>query len=460
LHPAAALQLGSTQPGLRLARTAIVLLSITFAWTAFRSAGVAIPDLAISVLALSLILALLHRSQAPRLDPLIRWPLVILTAWPVIQLVPLPFPLLAAISPARAAIARAAGHSCDPLTAFPPGTYWELLRLAGSILIFLIVRELMWRFSDRRTPWIVAAPFVFASILEAILGIAQFYSGAAGSGAHGTYASRDHFAGLVEMALPFPVMYGLAALRRARTRFHTHLRPALVACAAFAAAGVLLLASVVSLSRMGFIAALFALAVLALSRLPHKRWLFALPAAAVLLFIYLPPNELIARFAELSTAGKIASQDRLDVWSQTIPLIRDYPLTGCGLGAFESAFMRYKLTTPLTTDNYAHNDFLQYAAELGLPAFLLGLLLIAAIFTSASRSASQHSSPSGRALSLACISSMSALLLHSTVDFNSYVPANAFAFAWVAAIGISTRFSSRPVKTPSSTVCDLSRSLM
>jgi hypothetical protein len=40
----------------------------------------------------------------------------------------------------------------------------------------------------------------------------------------------------------------------------------------------------------------------------------------------------------------------------------------------------------------------------------------------------------GRWLSIACVGALSAILLHSFVDFNLYVPANGFLAVWVAAM--------------------------
>jgi O-antigen ligase len=195
---------------------------------------------------------------------------------------------------------------------------------------------------------------------------------------------------------------------------------------------------------MGFLSALFALAILGIAAVPRKRWLLALPVATLAFFIYLPPNQLIERFADLSTADKLASQDRLYVWRETLPMISSYRVAGCGLGTFESVFPRFKRHAPLIVDNFVHNDYLQYLAELGTIGFSLGLLLLTAIVASALRAASRHSSIFGRALAVASLASLGALLFHSVADFNTYIPANAFACAWICAIAASANFSSRP----------------
>jgi len=101
-----------------------------------------------------------------------------------------------------------------------------------------------------------------------------------------------------------------------------------------------------------------------------------------------------------------------------------------------------------------HNDYLQYLVELGLPGFVCGLILVLAAMRAAISAAIHHSSPAGRALGAACVASMTALLLHSIVDFNSYIPSNAFSFAWVAGLAVSVMFSSKPVSQPAGIILD------
>jgi O-antigen ligase len=429
-----------------LKAAALVILSLALGWTLFQSAGVEPADLNVTVVALAMVAPLaLRRSSAPPLEPSIAWCLALLPLWVALQLVPLPPVLVGALSPARAELASAIQPArWNPLSAFPAVTLSAWLRLAGCVLVFLVVRELAWHYSDRGTPWRVILPLIFLASLEAVLGLVQFYTGSAPDGAHGTYHNRDHFSGLMELALPFPIAYGWASWHAGRSRRSNPLRPALLACAAFALAALILLAAIHSLSRMGFLSALFALAILVIAAVPRKRWLLlALPAAALAFILYLPPNQLIERFAALSTADKLASQDRLYVWRETLPMISSYRIAGCGLGTFEFVFPRFKRHAPLIVDNFAHSDYLQYLAELGTVGFSLGLLLLTAILASALRAGSHHSSIFGRALAIASVASLGALLFHSVADFNTYIPANAFACAWICAIAVSTYFSSR-----------------
>jgi len=86
---------------------------------------------------------------------------------------------------------------------------------------------------------------------------------------------------------------------------------------------------------------------------------------------------------------------------------------------------------------HTHNDYLQFASELGLPAFaLLGFSVLASLWAAIRAQLTRHDrllQGMGFAATMAII----ALLIHSTVDFNLQIPANAamfiimMALAWV-----------------------------
>jgi O-antigen ligase len=375
------------------------------------------------------------------LDPWLRWPLLLLPCYVAFQLIPLPLSLLRFLSPARAEVLNTLAPvdlsiSFAPVSVIASATLPQLLSVAGYIAVFLLVREIAWCRSDR--PWMPVFPIIIIGGLEAALGLLQYALSETAGPAHGTYVNRNHFAGLLEMTLPFAVIYPVAMLRRRRSRRHFSAPLVLKACTVLAAALLIFMGIAYSLSRMGFAASLcsiFAMGVLGLGagRPARKRWLaIGLMGALVLLsFIFLAPDQLILRFAHLSS-----SDGRVLMWKETLPLIAAYPLFGCGLGGYESAFHKFNVSSPNWTVDYAHNDYLQLMAELGILGFLIAAALMLAILVKALRATRRNFGSDDHYLSLACTSAIIVILIHSFVDFNLYIPANALLLAWISGIAV------------------------
>jgi hypothetical protein len=433
-------------------------LAAILGYAVFHFGGVVSEQWSACLLALGLlVLAYWFRStradRAPVLDRKLYWLLVLLCSYVAFQLVPLPSFLLRVLSPARAVLLDGAAQAVPgmvlaPLSVVPSETLSHFLRIAAYVVVLLLVRELTWRISHR--PWTLVLPIIFVAALEAGLGLLQQAVGEPGTIARGTYINRNHFAGLLEMALPFAVMYPVAVMRRVRFRRRSPAGPALKAGAVLVVAAVLLLGIIYSLSRMGFIAALCSLLVMGILALSPglsakgKFLIVGLVALSVMVsFVFLPPDQLITRFGQLSAAEEITAEGRLLLWGETLDLIAAYPLFGSGLGAFESVFLKYKISEPLVSDPYAHNDYLQFFAELGTIGFLIAAALMLTILAKAVRAALQHSDPNSRSLALACVGAIVAILVHSLVDFNLHVPANAMLLAWISGISAGLTFCAR-----------------
>jgi putative inorganic carbon (HCO3(-)) transporter len=426
-----------------------VLLYATVHWGGVVREDRSVYLLALGVIALFAGLLRAGTQGAPRLSAVFRWLLALLPAYIALQIVPLPSSIVSALSPARgqvlAALSPVSGASpYTSLSVFPSGTLQHLLLFGGYVAVFLLVRELMWFFSDRR--WILAAPLVLIATWEAALGIMQ-HGSVANSDVSGNYANRNHFAGLLELTLPFSLAYPLAFFRGNRRRSGIPAPDALKMSASWAIAAVLFVGITFSLSRMGFTSAIFSMLVIGalalLTGLPAgggasraMKWAAIGLLVALLLttFLFLPPDQLVQRFARLSDEG---DRVRADLWRETIELVRAYPIFGCGLGGYESAFPKYKVSGPLMTDDFAHDDYLQFLAELGVIGAGILIVLVASTVRAAFRSALSASDPGVWSLALACAGSLGAILLHSVADFNLYIPANAMVVAWVAGIATS-----------------------
>ncbi len=414
---------------------ALIGLSLALGYAMFQKGGVRPEDQYPCWLAVALLTAFYwtrawRRGLAPPPKPALRRLLVVVPLIPALEIPPLPAALVRRLSPARLELEQAmqwlgSWPSLLPLSAAPAATFEILLALTGCVLVFLLARELAWRFEKH--PWLPVLPLIALAVLEAWLGLAQ----ASDDIACGTYANRNHFAGLLAICLPFPLAWGLSILRCRTTRV-LPVRPAGAACLLFAVVALLLAAVIRSESRMGFIASLVALAVVAAVELGIRRRLVLLFAAVAAAFVFLPTDGLIARFAGI--APDLSADTRAQLWRESLPIVRDYPVLGCGLGAYESVMSRYKTVGPLNTVDFAHNDYIQLLAEGGAVGFVLVMLLGVTIATAAARQAAARPRHARAYVSTACLAALSAIALHSMFDFNLHIPANAIAVAWISGL--------------------------
>ena len=118
-----------------------------------------------------------------------------------------------------------------------------------------------------------------------------------------------------------------------------------------------------------------------------------------------------------------------------VQLVQDFPVLGSGPGTFYVAFPKYRPETIPVFYDYAHNDYVQIAAETGLVGLsLLGLVVVLSL-GAAVRAQWVRRDPLMRGMAFASIMGTTALLIHSWVDFNLQIPANALLFMVVLALG-------------------------
>lgn len=364
-----------------------------------------------------------------------------LPGYALLQVLPLPVWLIGIVSPERARLVGAltpvtGPHTFASLSIVPAATFTHFLLWTAYGVIFFAAWELTLR--AREKVWILAGPVLLAAALEAILGFLQLFSGSHNTVVHGTYAIRNHFAALLELALPLAAMYTLAALRQAPPRGYMDAAAGGRLAGGAALTALFATAILSSLSRGGVAAmlasALVTAAVATNWKMPIRRkfaasCVFCLLAA--LSVFYLTPMSLVARLSQHNTAG------RLSVWSEAAGIIGQYPLLGCGLGGFESAFLRFKTVERLLLVDYAHNDYLQLLVEAGAAGFLLGLTFFCLLARRATRISDDSSDI--RWVGLACVGSLTAIAVHSAFDFNLYVPANAAVLAWICGMAAGLR---------------------
>jgi O-antigen ligase len=156
------------------------------------------------------------------------------------------------------------------------------------------------------------------------------------------------------------------------------------------------------------------------------------------LIVWIGSDPVMSRFETLGQEYNLGGQNRISIWRDTLGLIRHHPLLGTGLGSFSVVYPSVQTVFLTLLVEHAHCDYLEVATELGLPG---GILLFGSIFwilARAVRGYRRAEESFDKAVSLGCIGSIAAILVHSLADFNLYIPANALVFTIILGMAWSS----------------------
>jgi O-antigen ligase len=244
----------------------------------------------------------------------------------------------------------------------------------------------------------------------------------------GTFISPNSLAGFLEMILPL----GLAWLLVSRAR---PVMKILVAYASF----VILAGIAVTVSRGAWfsvclvLVAFFAILFLHRSyRLPSVVLLVIIAAAG---FYFIPRSHLFqSRLKELTANDRLNDGLRFELWGPAAQLWRENVLWGIGPDHFNTRFRAYRPQTVQLEPDRVHNDYLNTLTDWGVAGLALVVSVVALLGAGAFKAwrliRGPPGDPVGRksnklALVLGGSLGISAILLHSVVDFNMHIPANA-----------------------------------
>jgi O-antigen ligase len=403
----------------------------------------------------------------------------LLLVYPVLQTLPLPGAALAVLSPQRLEwLAKAAAVTALPgwansisyaplTTAF--AMLWWLFLVGYGLLLRRVLRE------EPESAWLLKLLMLMA-VVEAFYGLLQVLIPslgvlweAEGDGtARGTFVNRNHYAAFLGMLWPLLLAYTLSLGQKMSRRKRNpgparHTGDSIRAAFSIPTPGsqreqirqqqwfwgliiaIVLLALFFSQSRGGIVSALIALTVfVSLGGIHRKEILIFVIGCWVVMITYgsmIGFDEILARFDRLS--GE--SMGRLKQWQETWRMIADHALTGTGLGSYATVFRVYQSHLPeAIRASHAHNDYLQLAAELGLP---VALGIVVWVWTTwwkaawrarraAQRQVQEHAAGNSEAANgashrlwrIGALAGAAAFLCHCWVDFNWQIPANQLYF--------------------------------
>ncbi|HWY44396.1 MAG TPA: O-antigen ligase family protein [Candidatus Sulfotelmatobacter sp.] len=323
-------------------------------------------------------------------------------------------------------------------TASPHETRVQLQLLLADLVLIFLAAQVFRTLQDRRDFfWFVMLFSFFVSgfgILQHLTFNGKLYwfrEMHYGGMPFGPYVNRNHFAGFAELAIPVPLVPLILGKARRERRF-------IIGLLALLPIGALLL----SASRGGIVASavelLFLLSFVVLRRAGSKHLLSGgvVLLAALSLVSWLGVRQVLSRFASLQTL-EVKEAKRASMRHGAWLIFLDHPILGTGLGTFQLVYPPYETLYDGKIVNHAHNDYLEALAETGILGGLCCVWFIAVLVLNGLRALQDTDHSFAVALRLSGLTGCCGILVHSLVDFNLHIPANAFFFLLMALLATS-----------------------
>ncbi|OQX36182.1 MAG: hypothetical protein B0D91_09475 [Oceanospirillales bacterium LUC14_002_19_P2] len=395
--------------------------------------------------------------------------LLLVAGWLEIQSLSLPASMVKGLSPVAYQFQVDAANSLGQtlpdafsLSLDPFASHLHAMLTLAYALLFALALLLV--NDQRRLKWL-AWVIVVGGGFQAVFGVLSTLSGLewsffvdkeAGRGvATGTFVNRNNFAGHLKMAMAIGIGLLVSQLQEKRARDRMEwlrntlktLMSSKVLLRAILAAMVIGL--VMSRSRMGntaFFSSLLATGFLyAVCRKTLSRGMIILFLSLIVIDTVIVSQWFgLDKVVERIEQTRMDTELRADVNPVSLVIIGDFSLTGSGAGSFYTTLPAYHDGTWRGFFDLAHNDYLQFPLKFGVPAFLLLVFSVVFGLWQAIQTMRQRRNRLYIGMGFGATMGLVALLIHSTVDFNLQIPANAALFVVLLAIGVLARYLPTP----------------
>ncbi len=399
-------------------------------------------------------------------------PLCLVLGFLLFQTIPLPMVILKILSPAAYKIrAGLPGvtllDTWQPMTINSRATFTQIFHYTSFLACYILACSLL---TDRDRCRQVISLLIIIGTIIAVQGILQkwFNNGRLlwvrlppvnGGYFKGTFVHRNQFAAYLEMLAPLALAFYLFHQRHInkvvtfRQRCVEALNhPLKNDHFLFGLAAVFIItACYISTSRGGILSVSLACMLLIFFLRKYKKDESLFIRIAIIFFCIsfmigsVGWEPIVSRFQFKNRDLIQISSGRLEIWKQSLPLIKDYFLTGSGLGTFGNIFSTYSMLKiyPNNFLYHPHNIYIETLSDLGLTGFTL----LGCFFYSVGRSAyagyRQRRDLFAKYLFIAAAAGLFAQFLHLTVEYNLQSGAVGLTFFTILALLVSgghTRF--------------------
>ena len=249
----------------------------------------------------------------------------------------------------------------------------------------------------------------------------------------GTFINPNHFGSLMGLLIPLGLM--------SCTLPKVELSKKMVAGYVTAMMGAALL---MTYSRGAWASAAFAVILVGLLTMKRASslfwwWALALLATMAIVVLLVWAGEFEHQLSNRADLGKISDvqteQSRLYAWADTLNLALQAPVTGVGLGCYPWLFPSYQ-SVDLARHKlfYAHNDYLQTAAELGLGGLFLQMALVGGVLMIGFRVRGRLVNRKVKGLMTGLLAGFAGVSVHALVDFPLRIPGVGCLYALIGGL--------------------------
>jgi len=414
-------------------------------------------QLIVSALTIGYLVSTLRPQLQDRTIQILRWPGYLIAGfWTLIlfQILPLPKLVTRVLSPGTFAFRQShdPGFSSSAflsVSLVPAHTLKTALALLPYFLMgYLIVKTIKKRSQIVR----MFLAIYLMGVFQALYGLLHRYSDSSGF-LSGTFISRNHFAGYLEMIIPIGIGLILARpdfMPLSRLGWKEKL---IVLTGKKAAVSLLLLSGVILMSlaliftrsRSGalllvliFLIFFFLSFVRAGRNKDLRKGLRSLIVLVFIIILFISLYVGMEATWERLSPDRLLQESRPGIWKNSLELYSRFPLFGTGLGTFASLYPHMEGDGRLAKISHAHNDYLEYLTETGFFGFALLFLGIFWIYWECIKRGLRKRHPVMQSLGSGGLVAVMAILAHGMTDFNLHIPANMMLFSVILSLTFVT----------------------
>ncbi|REL31936.1 O-antigen ligase family protein [Thalassotalea euphylliae] len=389
-------------------------------------------------------------------------PIMLFQVWTLVQLVPMPF----AIS-SNGDLLGELSSNANIISLDPSQGFSSLIKGMSYLCIMVLTIILI---NTEKHIRLLLKVMLASGLFQACYGVISIYAGLEESlvfeqhishYATGSFYYKNHFANFLLLTTATSVGLLVANLSKnsgasVKQRLKSFLSAMIKGKAVVRIAlAILVIGLVASRSRMGNAAFFVALTITGLYALIYFK--NRTPSLSILLVsLFLIDTFILGAWFGVdkvkahieSTSFAQESRDEVNIYGLT--LLKERPIVGYGAGSFYTVFPMVQGEKVTSFYDHAHNDYLQFSLEFGIPAtLLLGITVLMSLWQ-CMQAMRQRNHALMKGVAFGCMTAIIGMLIHISVDFNLQAPANTAYFVIILTLAWQSRNIGQRTKLHSS----------